>query len=311
MRLFLVSETPTINRIFDMIIVQLLGGMGNQMFQYAAGRSLALKHNTELKIDISKFKKIKGITPRQYALSRFRIKETIASEKDLLRVNMPSSILHNFFSKVYCAFTGSLPLSYDKEPHFHFDPDFFTLSDNVYLDGYRQSEKYFKNIEDIIKKEFTLQEKPDIQNKRMEENILKAEAISVHIRRGDYITNPVNFRHHGVCSLEYYHAAIEFIAKNNSNPHFFIFSDDPVWVQKNLLINYPHTFVTHNQGINDPADLRLMSLCKHHIIANSSFSWWGAWLGNYNEKIIIAPKKWVNDTTMDTRDLIPESWHII
>jgi len=294
-----------------MIITQLIGGLGNQMFQYAAGRSLALLHNTELRLDISKFKKIKGITPREYSLSPFTIKETFASDEDLQRVKIHSFRLQNFFVELYCAFTGNSSITYKKEPHFHFDPDFFTLPDNIYLEGYWQSEKYFKSIEDIIRQEFTLREEPDATNTSMAEKILKSNAISIHVRRGDYIENQVTFNHHGVCSSEYYHTAIEFVANKSFNPHFYIFSDDPLWVKQNLVVNYPHTYVTHNQSIKDSSDLWLLSLCKHHIIANSSFSWWGAWLSTNPEKMVIAPKKWVNNPNMETRDLIPESWHMI
>ena len=120
-----------------MIIIQLIGGLGNQMFQYAAGRSLALYHNTELKLDITKFQKIKGITPREYSLCHFEINEEFASREDLQCVKMPSRRLRNFFVDTYCSITGNKQISYKKEPHnFIFDPDFFNYPDNSYLEGY-------------------------------------------------------------------------------------------------------------------------------------------------------------------------------
>lgn len=294
-----------------MIIVQLLGGLGNQMFQYAAGRSLAIHLDTELKLDASQFDKTKTITPRRYSLASFAVRETFASTQDLLRVRMPSSRLHNFLVGAYCAFSGRPVLAYKKEPHFHFDPDFFSTPDDAYLEGYWQSPRYFEKHADIIRKEFSLRHSPGAQNDLMAEKIRQSEAVSIHIRRGDYISDPMTFQHHGVCPLDYYHFAIRLIREKCLDPHFYIFSDDSDWVQQNLMMEVPHTYVTHNQNTNDAADLWLMSLCQHHIIANSSFSWWGAWLSDYKEKMIIAPKKWVNDETLDTSDLIPPSWYSI
>lgn len=293
-----------------MIIVELIGGLGNQMFQYAAGRSLAFHHNTDLKLDISHFTS-KGITPRRYSLRSFAVKEIFATKQDLLRVRMPSSTVHNFFVSAYCTMVGHPQIMYKKERHFQFDPDFFSTSDNSYLEGYWQSPRYFEKYADTIRQEFTLRCNPGLPNECLAEHIRQSEAVSVHIRRGDYISNPVVFQHHGTCSLDYYDTAIGRIAEKCSNPHFYLFSDDPDWVQQNLAIEYPHTYVTHNRNSYDAADLWLMSLCRHHIIANSSFSWWGAWLSSNPEKIVIAPKRWVNDETLDTRDLNPSSWYLI
>jgi len=299
-----------------MIIVQLFGGLGNQMFQYAAGRSLAHRLNTQLKLDILPFQNYKL---RKYILSEFKILEFFALKEDLRRVKWfstsvrkrPSISVRNFFTGIYCLLNGIRPILYKKESHFHFDPEFLKLPDDIYLEGYWQSEKYFKDIENIIRREFTLRNEPDITNTHMAEKIFESNAISLHIRRGDYISNPVSFTHHGVCSLKYYHTAIDCMVKNISDPHFYIFSDDPLWVKQNLIVNYPHTYVTHNQDLQDSLDLWLMSMCKHHIIANSSFSWWGAWLSNNSKKIVIAPKKWVNNPELDIRDLIPGLWHLI
>lgn len=292
-----------------MIIVQLIGGLGNQMFQYAAGRSLALHLETELKLDITQFQKIRGITPREYSLCHFRIKENFASRQDLQCARMSSTGVRNFFVNIRCSLTGNKQISYKKEPrHFIFDRDFFRYPDNSYLEGYWQSEKYFKDIEDLIRREFTLKKELDTSNAQVAENILDSNAVSVHIRRGDYVANPAVFNYLGVCSLEYYQKAIECIAKKISDPHFYIFSDDTAWVKQNLVINYPHTHVIINQGKSDFLDLWLMSLCRHHIIANSSFSWWGAWLGTNADKITIAPSRWANIPSGDVYDIIPDGW---
>ena len=130
----------------------------------------------------------------------------------------------------------------------------------------------------------------------------------MHIRRGDYVSNPTTNKLHGTCSLEYYHNAVDIIAAKVSNPHFFIFSDDHEWARNNFKIDYPLTFVAHNNAGKNYEDMRLMSLCKHHIIANSSFSWWGAWLGSNPKKIVCAPRGWFKDKSLNTNDIIPSDW---
>jgi hypothetical protein len=291
-----------------MIIVKIIGGLGNQMFQYAAGRSLAERLQTQLKMDIFSFQNYKL---RTYSLSAFNISESFAGKKDIQCLKRPRNPIKNFFTSVHCFVSGNPMLMYKREPHFHFDPSFLEWGDNAYLDGYWQSEKYFKNIKDIIRQEFTLKKKPDAINIQMAEKMKESDGVSIHIRRGDYIVNPVTFNHHGVCPLEYYHLAIDRMMKIIPDPHFYIFSDDPLWVKQNLIVNYPHTYVTYNQNFQDYLDLWLMSKCKHHIIANSSFSWWGAWLSDKPDKIVIVPKKWVRTPGLDTRDLIPGSWQSV
>jgi len=294
-----------------MIIVQLLGGLGNQMFQYAAARKIAHDKNTTLKLDVSCFKDYKCATERQYELSCFNIIESFASGEEVyhLKGAGADNISSKFF-KVINKIKPQHKRSYIKEKHFHFDPKISNVSDNIYLEGYWQSEKYFKEIEDIIRNEFKIKGSPDAKNAKKTEFISSSnlQSISVHIRRGDYITDSDTNSFHGICGLEYYQKAIDKLAGIIKNPHFFIFSDDPDWVKNNLILEYPATYVTENLGIKDYEDLRLMSLCKHHIIANSSFSWWGAWLSENTDKIVIVPKKWFNDPNINTDDLIPASW---
>ncbi len=178
----------------------------------------------------------------------------------------------------------------------------------MYLQGYWQSEKYFKDIEKIIRDDFTFSEEPDYQNKQMADTIKCCEAVSLHVRRGDYVSNPVTTEYHGICSEDYYRRAVREVERYCKNPQFFVFSDDPSWAKENLETGYPTTIIDFNGSEKDYEDLRLMSLCQHHIIANSSFSWWGAWLSWNPQKIVIAPKKWFNRPEINTQDLIPESW---
>lgn len=288
-----------------MIVVKLIGGLGNQLFQYALGRNLALKNNTELKLDISGFETYKL---HKYGLHHFNIIENFASEKDLMHIKMPSSPVKNFLIDINCKLTGNITQLYFKEAHFNFDPNFFKLTDNQYLDGYWQSEKYFKDIKSVIVNDFKIKTAPNSANKKMSESIENSNSISIHIRRGDYITDAKTNNDHGVCSWEYYENAIEKIVNLVENPLFFIFSDDPLWVEKNFEIAYDHIYVNINDADKNYEDLRLMTLCKHHIIANSTFSWWGAWLNLNPDKIIYAPKKWFDNLELNTNDLIPTEW---
>lgn len=309
-----------------MVIVKLKGGLGNQMFQYAAGRCLAHKHNTILKLDISDFQSNPN---RIYSLHHLRINEKFATPKDIFfYTGKPQTKKQEFLCrfaglwKQFCnkmpflranlffSFSPSSPRVY-AEPHFHFDPNFFKLPADVYLDGYWQTEKYFKAIEDTIRKEFDT--KPPIveRNKEIASEIRKTESVGLHIRRGDYANNQETKAVHGTCELEYYFACIEQASQMLRNPHFFAFSDDPQWVAKNMIIHHPLTYVTPNGVSEAHEDLRLMSLCKHNIIANSSFSWWAAWLNKSSDKMIFAPKRWFRKDGVNTEDLLPPDWRRI
>jgi hypothetical protein len=197
------------------------------------------------------------------------------------------------------------------EDGFRFDPRVLQAEGNLYLDGYWQSEKYFSSISDVLRKELTLKDEPDAINKELAQVIAESDSVSLHIRRGDYASDPETNRIHGTCSLEFYRMAANELMKTVTAPHFFVFSDEPEWARENLEIDGLVTFVSHNAVAKDYEDLRLMSSCKHHIIANSSFSWWGAWLGNYPEKIVFAPKTWFQTELHDVKDLIPKTWRVI
>jgi hypothetical protein len=147
-----------------------------------------------------------------------------------------------------------------------------------------------------------------MQNARMIEEIQDVQSVAVHVRRGDYITNPNNFASLGLCPLEYYEDANDFIEQHVKNPHFFIFTDDPEWAREHMKFSGPTKVVDHNLGKADYEDLRLMTHCRHFIIANSSFSWWGAWLASNPDKIVIAPKTWFMTDSFPPEDRIPGGW---
>jgi len=286
-----------------MIIVKLIGGLGNQLFQYALGRHLAYILQTELKLDIACFETYKL---RTYSLKNFNIQENFATLEEIRRFKPISrKPIDRLIFKIKQGFNR---YSVIKEPYFHFYTEVLKAKDNTYLEGYWQSEKYFKDIEQIIHQEFTVKNELQGKNKEIAQHILDTNSISIHIRRGDYVTNPLTNKIHGTCTLEYYHQAVMLIVEKVKSPHFFLFSDDPEWVQRNIVLEYPTTHVDHNKADKDYEDLRLMSLCKHNIIANSVFSWWGAWLNKNPDKIVIAPKRWFNENSYNTKDLLPEPW---
>ena len=289
-----------------MVISNILGGLGNQMFQYAAGRALALRNKTELRLDISGFKNY--ALHQGFELQRvFSCPTAIASPGDIRQILdwQSSSIVKRIL--MHPRFAALRRRFFVVEPHFHYWPGFFEISCDSYLAGYWQSEKYFKSIENIIRSEFSFNTPLAGRNAELANLIKGANAVSLHIRRGDYVQNARTLATHGVCSLDYYRTAIRYIAQRTEHPVFFLFSDDIAWVKDNLKIDFPCQHVDHNHGIESYNDMHLMSLCRHHIIANSSFSWWGAWLNPNVDKIVIAPQKWfVSGKPVD--DLFPQAW---
>ncbi|MDO8208683.1 MAG: alpha-1,2-fucosyltransferase [Gallionella sp.] len=289
-----------------MILFHIIGGLGNQMFQYAAGRALALERGQSLKLDIAGFV---GYGLHQgFELQRvFNIPAEIATEtevRNILGWQIAPGIRRMMARPGMAAFRRR---GFVVEPCFHYWSEIKKVPENCYLAGYWQSEKYFQEVASVIRSDFTF--KSPLLNKNAEcaKQINQVNAVSLHVRRGDYANNPKTAATHGLCSLDYYRAAIQHVSEQAQNPHFFVFSDDIAWVKNNLKIDYPHQYVEHNYGEESYNDMRLMSMCKHHIIANSSFSWWGAWLNPRADKIVVAPKRWFASQT-DVRDLLPQGW---
>ena len=290
-----------------MIISKIYWGLGNQMFQYAVGRTLSLKNNTELKLDISAFE---TYTLHEYSLEKLNIVKNYATKKDI-------PWYENSSSNKYVDFTlqkiKSLIVPYNKH-HFRedgfesFNEKVLTLPDNTYLDGYFQSDKYFREYADIIQSDFEVSVPASIQNHKIIQQIKSVNAVSLHIRRGDYVKNSTTQALHGLCNAEYYKNAVAYIAEKIENPVFFIFSDDIDWAKENMKTGYEQYYIDFNDASQNYEDLRLMSKCKHHIIANSTFSWWGAWLNPSNEKIVTMPSIWFAWYKFETKDLYPDSW---
>ena len=338
-----------------MIITRLEGGLGNQMFEYAAARWLSEKHSTEIKFDISWFA-MQAL--RQYKLNCFNVHEQFATRQEIdtivgnysitkwlaLKIGRKlglkqapadletqrevTAILnnhsYNLFSWWFARLKHKVGLhnsekelyqqgKYFREKHYHFDEDFLNLPDHVYIQGFWQSEKYFSGIEDTLRQEFSLRNPTTELFHQMSQAIASTNAVSLHVRRGDMANNSETNRLHGACSLDYYKSAVECISERVNQPHFFIFSDDPVWVEKNLDLKFPVTLVSGSNQFHDYEELHLISLCQHHITANSSFSWWGAWLNRKLDKIVVCPKQWFGDFSHDhdTKNLITEGWIIL
>jgi hypothetical protein len=282
-----------------MIIVRIIGGLGNQMFQYALYRSLKEK-GREVKMDLSGFANY-GLHNGYELSSIFEVKESIASEHE---IKMLSDSSEDFFNKAKRKLMGRKK-SHFIQQEFRFLPQVIEL-ENVYLDGYWQSEKYFKDNKDAIKNDFQFKNTLDAHNQEIVNKMNQTNSVSIHVRRGDYISDSQAAKvHGGITTLAYYKKAIDMINDKVDHPVFFIFSDDIAWVRENINPQNSY-FIDWNQGKDSYKDMQLMSSCKHNIIANSSFSWWGAWLNKNDSKIVVSPNKWFN--TKNAEDVIPDDW---
>lgn len=283
-----------------MIISFLNGGLGNQMFQYACGRSLADRLGVEFALDLRHFD---GNAQYEFTLDRFNLRhrpiETTKLPPDRHKAPMR-----------YLLWRG-LRLSPQllREAGLGYNAAIETATDGPYLKGYWQSERYFADNADNIRSDFTLIDPPDPANSKALDAIASTAAVSLHIRRGDYVSDAATNATHGVCSMDYYqHAARHIAEATGEDPLIFAFSDDPDWVRDNLILPFEMRFIDHNDGVRGYEDLRLMAACRHHIVANSSFSWWGAWLNPSPDKIVVAPEKWFANPKIHNPDIVPEAW---
>lgn len=290
-----------------MIIIRLSGGLGNQMFQYAFGRSISERLNTDLFFDLSD----NSLNIHNgYMLSTvFDIDPKIATVSEIhkcigiLRYSFLQKILKKVNLKLMFKFGFII------EDSFEYDRKYLHVTGNSYFSGYWQSEKYFLPIKEKIKNEFTFPKFRSTYNINLAKMIKNQNSISIHIRRGDYIkVRSINLIH-GTCSMKFYYDAISYVSKRVSNPIFFVFSDDIEWVKSNLNINYETIYVDLNIDKNCYLDMQLMTMCKHNIISNSTFSWWAAWLNKNDNKTVVAPKKWFNNHSVIS--VFPEDWIIL
>jgi hypothetical protein len=281
------------------VVISLVGGLGNQMFQYAFASIIAKKNNTKLLIDTTFFKtnnKNTSSIARDFGLDIFNLH------------------LKEYKKTFYKRLIYKLkPLKRYNEPSLNFNNEALNLKSPIYISGYFQSYKYFLGFEDFIKDLFTFPKNNiGVKNENILKKIKFEDSISIHIRRGDYINNKKTNQVHGTCSLDYYLSAIKRITKNENKKYsIYFFSDDINWVRKKFKdLNFDKEFIDHNTGNKSWIDIFLMSNCKHNIISNSSFSYWAGWLNNNPNKTVIAPKQWFVDPVLEsqTKDLIPKLW---
>lgn len=287
-----------------MVIVKIIGGLGNQMFQYAFGRSIAVRNKVELKLDIL------GMQSYQYHLytmDHLNIKKNYATQNEVgsFTKYRPRKGKVGLFLNPLFADTKK----YVQEPtHYMFEPAMLEVKPPCYLDGYWQTEEYFKDIADDIHREFTLREPLSEYSQAIAGRISKAHnAVSLHIRRGDMAKHPYFSKTHGICPPEYYEAALKVIREKVPEPTFFIFSDDIEWARQNINTGFPTEFIGQGPDKNYE-DLELMRLCRHHILSNSTFGWWGSWLSEHSMTgITVAPIRWTNKG-FNTKDLLLPHW---
>jgi hypothetical protein len=301
------------------ITVSLIGGLGNQMFQYAAGKALAERHGVPLALDISGFR---DYALRPFLLDRLLVPEAPAEsqteprkpETNFTRVKWKARI-DRLLGKAGLPKLASSPNEY-REPHFHYDPAFETLGPRMSLFGYFQSERYFNSIAGNLRDWFSprepLGDAATAALKRIEASRLP---VSVHVRRGDYL-KPGTHEVHGILGESFYRHVFDRLENMiDRDAEIFIFSDDPAAAER-LLSFIPGSRLNHVRG--DPErpweDMALMARCRHHVIANSSFSWWGAWLNPSSDKIVVAPRAWFVATELSKRitsDLYPPGWILV
>lgn len=293
-----------------MQIVKIIGGLGNQMFEYAFSKAYSLVNQCEVLLDLSWFDEIKNlpecaVAKRVYELKHFSINPRFANIEDVLYFTKPKKILlprfvRNFFNLP--KYTNKVT---NEKVEQVFDKKLLKKKNNIYFEGYFQTEKYFKAFREEILKDFTLKTELNEENKKILEQIKNTESVSLHVRHGDYLKLQNVYK---ICSLEYYQNAIDLIKDKVKNPHLYIFSDDIEWVRENFKLNCPYTIVDINSTEEGYFDLELMKNCKHNITANSSFSWWGAWLNENPNKIVITPKTWFVNDDEKRIDRTPAEW---
>ncbi len=299
-----------------MILVRISGGLGNQLFQYATARSISIKLNRKLYLDDSWYREIDSLedfsnpnatTKREFLLTKFNIKSTVLNDFYLNWIKrLDIKTKNNKFFK-YLKSHLFQNLSFTSINSKHYSWDLMSNSKKIYLKGYWQNNIIIEEFRDSLITEC----KPSLpiseNNNQYLTSISSSNSVAVHFRRGDYINKPLSRKIHATCSNNYYYTAINFLQKKMDDLHLFIFSDDISWVKNNFTLNGNITYIS-NDG-TEYEHLYLMSNCKHQITANSTYSWWAAWLNENPDKIVITPKYWYYDKKLnETIIRIPDNW---
>lgn len=297
-----------------MILIRLMGGLGNQMFQYAFSISLAKNSKTDLKVDdtmlLDRSLPNEVITHRDLVLNKiFHIDITYASQKDVEYYNGKkyTNIIGKLFNKFLWQFKKhKLIIEKSRE----FDPNLLKIKDNVCLVGSFQSELYFKHYSSEIKQAYSFREKILPISDKLADLLISTNSVCIHVRRGDYVSSPLYSDVIGALPMSYYDKAIDVMSKKISSSTFFVFSDDINWCKIEFKkYKIPLVYVEDlHAGELAGNYLQLMTLCKHFIISNSTFAWWGAWLSKHEHKIVIAPDKWFKKEEYNKNNIVPENW---
>jgi hypothetical protein len=296
-----------------MIKVVLYGGLGNQMFQYALGVALAEKNNVPLILDTTllndRFPR-REVTFRTFDLDVFKIDpQFTALSKMSEKFPVPGLWvgLDIVWAMVRHLF-GIQKVIQERQDH-KFDPAVLDAGKNIVIKGYWHSENYFLDHAQKIKNEFSFKHALGGGAKDIAQQIRSSNSVSLHVRRGDYVSYKSVQATMGDVGLPYYKRAIEYMAQHTKTPHFFIFSNDIDWCKENIKPDFPTTYLGNDSaGPKNSFHLELMSLCKHNITANSTLSWWGAWLNSNPNKIVVAPKQWSIQDAVDKNNIIPKNW---
>lgn len=289
-----------------MVVVRLTGGLGNQLFQYAAARRLALVRQTEVVLDTGWFRHEAGGYPaaRPYELHHLDLPARV--------VSLPSATIGRW-ERGLTARIGRWPSRRVRLPVIRQSADWSGLDQRVLdgpayvvLDGYWQNEGYFQDHAETIRAELRLPAASEPRFAQLLEEIGSSEAIAVHVRRGDYVTVPQVAEVHGALELDYYRQAVGLVAQRaGPDARVFVFSDEPEWAEKRLGFELPTTHIGR-MAWPVTAELRLMASCRHHVVANSSYSWWGAWLAERPGQVVVAPRRWTRTT--DSSAIVPTRW---
>lgn len=288
-----------------MFIIKIEGGLGNQLFQYSLGRLLEIKYNKIVSYDFSSYEEGYKYTPRKFLLDKFNTKLRVATKDEIYKTLYPFGVVSkcvHFFKKVINKFIF-------KKYHVAFEPTLLSELNKLntaYLGGYWQSYKYVLPVIEQLGNECTLVDDSSLVTNSNYQLALSTESVAVHIRRGDYVGNSKDLQ---PLEKTYYENAVKVISEKIENPKFFIFSDDISWVKSNMSDIFDESTVyIEGRDLKDYEELLLISTCKHSIIANSTFSWWGAMLNKNTHKVIISPKNWKNIHFKDDSDLCPMEW---
>ncbi|MBP9863851.1 alpha-1,2-fucosyltransferase [Patescibacteria group bacterium] len=292
-----------------MVISKIIGGLGNQMFQYAMGRAVAERNQDELVLDNRSF----NTYFRKYSLDQFCIQGTKITDKEATTLkkyewnHSPFLFLENQKPIPRRAFRRENPRDY-----FQYVADYQTGTNKpfIYLDGYWQNEGYFKSIREILLNEFTLKPEYAIKDEQLLKDLAQPDTVSLHIRRGDYLSSKATA--YGVLPASYYQTGLDTITNRirHQPTAVYIFTDDPTWVIRHLHLDLPMHIVSQEIELTDSQELVAMSLCHHQIIANSTFSWWAAWLNTHSTKQIVAPFTWIQNDNYSTwkKGPVPDEW---